>query len=116
YGKVTNKICNLTPFGGIFFVLDMFDKHLGWLIDHKLGKRSQFRGFQYSEIFRAMFSICFCGGLDVHGMQAYNAQDPTNTLSLTIYAREYFARVKMFLDIMTGKQPTTLARSASSHS
>ena len=49
-------------------------------------------------------------GLDVHGMQAYNAQDPTNTLSLTTYAREYFARVKMFLDIMTGKQPTTLAR------
>lgn len=69
--KLQIKSDNLTPFGGIFYVLDMFDKHLGWLIDHKLGKRSQFRGFQYSEIFRAMFSICFCGGSCIEDLNTF---------------------------------------------
>ena len=69
--KLQIKSDNLTPFGGIFYVLDMFDKHLGWLIDHELGKRSQFRGFQYSEIFRAMFSICFCGGSCIEDLNTF---------------------------------------------
>lgn len=47
-------------------------------------------------------------GLDVENLQAYNAKEPTSAMSMMTYIREYFARVKMFLDIWTDKQPKSL--------
>ena len=47
-------------------------------------------------------------GLDVEDLQAYNAKEPTSAMSMMTYIREYFARVKMFLDIWTDKQPKSL--------
>ena len=47
-------------------------------------------------------------GLDVEDLQAYNAKEPTSTMSMMTYIREYFARVKMFFDIWTNKQPSNL--------
>lgn len=47
-------------------------------------------------------------GLDVENIQAYNAKDPTSAMSMMTYIREYFARVKMFLDIWMDKQPSSL--------
>lgn len=38
-------------------------------------------------------------GLQVQWLQAYNAKDPQSTMALMTYVREYFARVKMFLDL-----------------
>ena len=38
-------------------------------------------------------------GLNVHNLQAYNAQDPKSKRALITYIREYLARVKMFLDL-----------------
>ena len=38
-------------------------------------------------------------GLDVENLQAYNAKNPKSTRALITYAREYLARVKMFLDL-----------------
>ena len=38
-------------------------------------------------------------GLDVENIQAFNAKDPQSKRALLTYVREYFARVKMFLDI-----------------
>ena len=43
--------------------------------------------------------------LDVENLQGYNAVSPKSEMALLTYAREYLARVKMFLDILTGKQP-----------
>ena len=40
-------------------------------------------------------------GLDVDNIQAYNAQDPKSKRAYLILIREYFARVKMFLDLIT---------------
>lgn len=40
-------------------------------------------------------------GLDVENIQAYNAQDPKSKRAYLILIREYFARVKMFLDLIT---------------
>lgn len=40
-------------------------------------------------------------GLDVENIQAYNAQDPQSKRAYLILIREYFARVKMFLDLIT---------------
>lgn len=48
-------------------------------------------------------------GLDVEDLQAYNAKEPASEMSMITYVREYFARVKMFLDIWTNKQPESLA-------
>lgn len=47
-------------------------------------------------------------GLDVEDLQAFNAKEPTSAMSMMTYIREYFARVKMFLDIWTNKQPSSL--------
>lgn len=47
-------------------------------------------------------------GLDVEDLQAYNAKEPTSAMSMMTYVREYLARVKMFFDIWTDKQPSSL--------
>lgn len=39
--------------------------------------------------------------LDVENLQAFNAKNPTSKRALMIYLREYFARVKMFWDLLT---------------
>ena len=43
-------------------------------------------------------------GLQVQCLQAYNAKDPQSTMALKTYIREYFARVKMFLDLLMNKE------------
>ena len=43
-------------------------------------------------------------GLDVKNIQAYNAKDPKSRRAYLTTIREYFARVKMFLDLMTNKE------------
>jgi SanA protein len=39
-------------------------------------------------------------GLDVKNLQAYNAKDPKSRRAYLTTIREYFARVKMFIDLM----------------
>ena len=51
-------------------------------------------------------------GLDVENLQAYNAESPHTGWSFITYAREYLARVKMFWDILTDKQPKELGENA----
>ena len=46
-------------------------------------------------------------GHEVHDIQGYNAADPTSKMALMTYVREYFARVKVFVDILTGNEPAT---------
>ena len=60
--KVSIKSEKITAFGGIFFVLDIFDRILSSVIDSHLGLRSKLIGYQYSEIIRAIFSVFCCGG------------------------------------------------------
>ncbi|MBR6444969.1 MAG: YdcF family protein [Prevotella sp.] len=43
-------------------------------------------------------------GLDLENIQAYNAKDPKTRRAHLTTIREYFARVKMFLDLLTVKQ------------
>ena len=40
-------------------------------------------------------------GLDIENLQAYNAKDPKSRRAYLTTIREYFARVKMFLDLYT---------------
>ena len=60
--KVQIKSEKLTPFGGIFSIMEQFNSMLSSVIDSTLGLRSQSSGYQYSEIVRSLMSVYFCGG------------------------------------------------------
>src|SRR5574344_3070822 len=60
--KIQIKSAKLTPFGGIFHVMDLFERHLSHIIDGTLGKRSVSIGYDYSEIIRSLMCVYFCGG------------------------------------------------------
>ena len=50
--KVQIKSDKITPFGGIFPIMEKFDTMLSSIIDSTLGLRCRQSGFQYSEILR----------------------------------------------------------------
>ena len=60
--KIQIKSEKLTPFGGIFSIMEQFDSTLSSVIDSTLGLRCRLFGYQYSEIIRSLMSIYFCGG------------------------------------------------------
>ena len=60
--KIHIKSEKLTPFGGIFFVMEQFDSALSSVIDSTLGLRCRSFGYQYSEIIRSLMGIYFYGG------------------------------------------------------
>ena len=60
--KIQIKSEKLTPFGGIFSIMEQFDSTLSSVIDSALGLRYRLFGYQYSEIIRSLMSIYFCGG------------------------------------------------------
>ncbi len=60
--KIQIKSEKITPFGGIFPIMECFDRLLGQTIDSTLGLRSSFVGYQYSEIIRSLMCVYFCGG------------------------------------------------------
>ena len=52
--NVQIKSEKLTPFGGIFPVMEHFDALLAQTIDSTLGMRCKWYGYQYSEILRSL--------------------------------------------------------------
>ena len=60
--KVAIKSEELTPFGGIFSIMEQFDSKLSSVIDSTLGMRCKLYGYQYSEIIRSLMSVYFCDG------------------------------------------------------
>ena len=60
--KIQIKSEKLTPFGGIFSIMEQFDSTLSSVIDSTLGLRCRLFGYQYSEIIRSPMSFYFCGG------------------------------------------------------
>ena len=59
--KLQIKSEKLTPFGGIFSIMEQFDSTLSSVIDSTLGLRCGSFGYQYSEIICSLMSIYFCG-------------------------------------------------------
>ena len=49
--KVSIKSEKITPFGGFFYVRELFSRYVGPVIDKVLGLRCMSYGYQYSEIF-----------------------------------------------------------------
>ena len=60
--KIQIKSERLTPFGGLFSIMEQFDSTLSSVIDSTLGLRCRSFGYQYSEIIRSLMSIYFCSG------------------------------------------------------
>ena len=61
--KVQKLIDTVSPFAGISFVNDYFNKvGLNQLIDNELGARVKLVGFQYSEILRNLTNVFLAGG------------------------------------------------------
>ncbi len=50
-------------------------------------------------------------GLDVHNLSGFNAADATSNMAIMTYLREYLARVKVYIDIISGKQPRSMDKS-----
>ena len=58
--KVQIKSEQLTPFGGIFSIMEQFDSMLSPIIDQALGQRCRsIIGYQYNEIVRWILSDRF---------------------------------------------------------
>ena len=61
--KVEKISQNFTPFGGIYFVHDLFKTSgMRKLIDKELGMRSSTRGYTYGTLFGNWFDLFMCGG------------------------------------------------------
>ena len=70
--KVQIKSEKLTPFGGIFSIMEQFDSMLSPVIDSTLGQRcSSIIGYQFSEIVRSLMSVYFCGGSCVEDVTSH---------------------------------------------
>ena len=55
--KIQIKSEKLTPFGGIFSIMEQFDALLVQTIDSTLGLRCTLYGYQYSEILRSLMCV-----------------------------------------------------------
>ena len=65
----------MTSFGGIFYVMNQFDSYIGSAVNKELGHRVKTCGYDYSHIFRALWSVYFCGGSCVEDLNQYLRQD-----------------------------------------
>ena len=84
--KVAIKSEKLTPFGGIFSIMEQFDSRLSSVIDSTLGMRCRLYGYQYSEIIRSLMNDYFCGGsciedVTTHLMSHLSLQPTLSTCS-----------------------------------
>ena len=69
--KIQIKSEKLTSFGGIFPIMEKFDRMLSHTIDSTLGLRSKVYGYQYSEIIRSLMCAYFCGGSCVEDVSSH---------------------------------------------
>ena len=69
--KIQIKSEKLTPFGGIFSIMEHFDALLSQTIDSTLGLRCKWFGYQYSEIIRSLLCVYFCGGTCVEDVSGH---------------------------------------------
>ena len=69
--KIAIKSDKITPFGGIFSIMQQFDHSFSQVIDSILGVRCKFYGYQYSEILRSLTCIYFCGGSCVEDLSSH---------------------------------------------
>ena len=61
--KIIQKSAKTTPFAGIFFIEDYFDRYkIGELCDEMLGKCAKQAEYSYADIIKSLWMIAFTGG------------------------------------------------------
>ncbi len=58
--KIQLKYGKITAFGGLFPIMDEFNRVLSGFVDSTLGFRCKLFGYQYSEIIRSIMCVYFC--------------------------------------------------------
>ena len=74
--KIAIQSDQITPFGGIFWVMQQFDRSLSQVIDSTLGVRCKFYGYQYSEILRSLMCIYFFRVFEFSGWNLVIVDNP----------------------------------------
>ena len=69
--KIQIKSEKITPFGGIFPIMDEFNWVLSGIVDSTLGFRCKLFGYQYSEIIRSLMCVYFCGGTCIEDLSKH---------------------------------------------
>ena len=70
--KIQIKSEKLTPFGGVFPIMELFDSILSPVVDSTLGQRcSSVIGYRFGEIVRSLMSVYFCGGSCVEDVTSH---------------------------------------------
>ncbi|MDR2835188.1 MAG: hypothetical protein LBV69_03165 [Bacteroidales bacterium] len=70
--KVQQISKTITPFAGVFFANDEFNKSgLGKLIDNQLGNRNSTKGYSYSNLIRNFFNLMLSGGQCAEDIQQH---------------------------------------------
>lgn len=69
--KIQIKSEKIVPFGGIFPIMEAFERWISPVIDRVLGQRSKLVGYQYSEIIRTLMCVYLCGGSYVEDVPSH---------------------------------------------
>jgi len=69
--KIQIKSEKIVPFGGIFPIMEAFERWICPVIDRVLGQRSKLIGYQYSEIIRTLMCVYLCGGSCVEDVTSH---------------------------------------------
>lgn len=69
--KVQIKSEQVTPFGGIFSIMEEFEALLSNVIDSTLGLRIKICGYQYSEILHSLMCVFFYGNSCVEDVSTH---------------------------------------------
>ena len=89
--KAQIKSEKITPFGGIYSIMEQFDALLFKIIDSTLGKHCQSFSYSYSEILRSLMCVFFCGGscikdVSTHLMKHLSPHPRIKTCSADTYS------------------------------
>ena len=69
--KIQIKSEKITPFGGIFPIMDEFNRVLSGIVDSTLGFRCKLFGYQNSEIIRSIMCVYFCGSTCIEDLSKH---------------------------------------------
>ena len=98
--KVAIKSEKLTPFGGIFSIMEQFDSTLSSVIDSTLGLRCSSFGYQYSEIVRSLMSIYFCGGSCIEDVTTHLMNHLSLHPTLRTCSSDTIALIKLYFFVV----------------
>ena len=110
--NISIKSQKITPFGGIFHVMEKFDHYIGPVVDGELGLRCTTFGYQYSEIARSLMSVYFCGGDCVEDVTSHlmphlcikGTENMIRLLSLLMY--QGTRNLTRFFNLLIMQKPT----------